>query len=595
LWGVSLHPRPPDRPSGRDPRYHPEVGGSSPLEERTVTVAGAPDETRTVNDRPGKAADRRGGATPPPAHVSQQFAVATLRDEEIQTARAMIRVGRLVAIACLVTLPFLGGMKELRIAVAIAMVPAIGVGFWVDRRIRDSARYGEATMVILAASVAPAALLAVLYFGIFSAAQLFPALALYFFSRRERFGSALAFYVANAVAQAGFAAVIISGWLPDPGLFHHELPVGELLLGHLLIQVGDLGAFLLGRHSHRAAREAIAKMQHAMLLAAQREALLHEARQDLDRALRIDSAGRYTDQTLGSYRLGQVIGRGGMGEVYDAWHVDSGDAAAVKLLVQRELGNPHSVERFLREVRAVRTLTSPHVVRVLDASAETDPIPYLVMERLTGHDLAHLLRSGRIPPEGLDEMLAQVGAAVEEAWEHGIVHRDLKPQNLYLADRPGRPVWKVLDFGVAALAESSGTLTQGHVVGTPAYMAPEQARGERVDFRADVYALSAIAYRWLTGRPAVAGRDLHTSIYQAVHVMPQRPGALAELHADVDAVLAIGLTKDPQLRWERVSELRSALRSALSGGLDPAIRRRAAEVLARHPWGAVRTSASSGR
>jgi eukaryotic-like serine/threonine-protein kinase len=186
-------------------------------------------------------------------------------------------------------------------------------------------------------------------------------------------------------------------------------------------------------------------------------------------------------------------------------------------------------------------------------------------------------------------MLAQVGSAVEEAWAQGIVHRDLKPQNLFLADGTGKPLWKVLDFGVAALDESSGTLTQGKVVGTPSYMAPEQARGDKVDRRADLYALGAICYRWLTGRPVVAGKDLHNALYQTVHVMPQQPSTLAELHVDVDAVLAIALCKQPDDRWQSVHELRAALARALAGDLDPETRRRAADLLARHPWGAVRS------
>jgi serine/threonine-protein kinase len=329
-------------------------------------------------------------------------------------------------------------------------------------------------------------------------------------------------------------------------------------------------------------------MQKALMLAAQREALLQEARMDLDRALAIDAAGRFTDHTFGAYRLGHVIGRGGMGEVYEAFNVHSGDVAAVKLLAKSELANPQSVERFLRELRAVKNLTSPHVVRVLATSDEQDDIPYLVMERLRGHDLAHHLRSGRMSPVALDDLLAQVGAALEEAWAKGIVHRDLKPQNLFLADGASVPLWKVLDFGVAALDDHSGTLTQGRVVGTPAYMAPEQARGERVDYRADVYALAAISYRWLTGRPVVAGKDLHNALYQTVHVMPQQPSTLAGFHSDVDAVLAIGLVKDPADRFESAAELRTALALALRGELDEATRRRGEAVIERHPWGAVR-------
>ena len=180
-------------------------------------------------------------------------------------------------------------------------------------------------------------------------------------------------------------------------------------------------------------------MQKAMMLAAQREALLQEARQDLDRALAIDAAGRFTDHTFGQYRLGHVIGRGGMGEVYEAFHIETGEAAAVKLLAQRELGNPQSVAAVpARGAHDAAALASPHVVRVLAASDDDDEIPYLVMERLRGHDLAHHLRSGRMSPDGAARDARRRSAPrVEEAWAQGIVHRDLKPQNLFLADAGG--------------------------------------------------------------------------------------------------------------------------------------------------------------
>ncbi|HSD86768.1 MAG TPA: serine/threonine-protein kinase [Kofleriaceae bacterium] len=555
-----------------------------------VTSGG--DEPATAHALPAGAHARRAAvivkdaATPTPGpQVSQQIALATLREEEADTARHMIKVGRILGLAAVLPLPFIGGSGPLRIAMIVAVGIAVTVGFAVERRIANAGLFSERTMLVLAMSVCPAIFIAVLYFGILSAVQLFPALALYFFSRRESLMSAIALLLTNTIAQLVFAMLVVFGVIGDPGLVRPNLPPGVLAVGHALLQVGFFCAFMLGRGSHRAARDAITKMQKAMTLAAQREALLHEARQDLDRALAIDAAGRFTEHTFGGYRLGNVIGRGGMGEVYEAFHVDSGQPAAVKLLAKGELGDPQSVARFLREVRAIRALTSKHVVRVFAASEERDDIPYLVMERLTGHDLAHHLRSGRMPPEALLEMLDQVGSAVEEAWAKGIVHRDLKPQNLFLSDGIG---WKVLDFGVAALEESSGTLTQGKVVGTPAYMAPEQARGEKVDHRADVYALAAIAYRWLTGRPAVSGKDLHNALYQTVHVMPQKPSTLAELHVDVDAALAIGLVKDPANRWQTVAELREALTKALAGDLDPRTRRRAADMIGFHPWGAVR-------
>lgn len=573
--------------------------GDAPAADRDDDEAGGTDQP-TAHALPAVAQAKRVAAqasSPPPLstggkhatpspQVSQQIALQTLREEEADSARQMIGVGRLLGLAAALTLPFIGGSRPLGIALAVAILVAVVFGFIIERRLRTTGQFRDSTMLAVAISVGPALFLAVLYFGVLSAVQLLPALALFFFCRRESARTALALYLANLVVQVAFAALIITGAIPDPGLVRSSHPPYVFATGHVLMQIAFLCAYLLGRGTYRASRDALGKMQKAMLLAAQREALLHEARQDLDRALAIDAAGRFTEHTFGDYRLGHVIGRGGMGEVYEAFHVGTGAPAAVKLLAHRELGNPQSRERFVREVRTVQKLSSPHVVRVLAASGGEDEIPYLVMERLSGHDLAHHLRSGKMAPSALLDMLTQVGAAVEEAWAKGIVHRDLKPQNLFLSDTGG---WKVLDFGVAALDDHAGTLTQGKVVGTPAYMAPEQARGERVDHRADVYALAAIAYRWLTGRPVVGGKDLHNALYQTVHVMPQQPTTLAvELHTDVDATLALGLCKEPVDRWQTVADLRAALELALAGQLDPRTRRRAADVLGKHPWGAVR-------
>jgi eukaryotic-like serine/threonine-protein kinase len=181
----------------------------------------------------------------------------------------------------------------------------------------------------------------------------------------------------------------------------------------------------------------------------------------------------------------------------------------------------------------------------------------------------------------------QVAEALEAARIAGIVHRDLKPQNLFLHQPANRPaLWKVLDFGMSKLADHHGTLTKGQVVGTPAFMPPEQARGVDVDHRADIYALGVIVYRALTGHPAFTAPDLVAIIGDVINQMPRRPSELATLHTDVDAVLAIALAKRTEDRFETAAEFSDALRAASRGELSAGLRGRAANLQRSLPWGA---------
>jgi serine/threonine-protein kinase len=188
-------------------------------------------------------------------------------------------------------------------------------------------------------------------------------------------------------------------------------------------------------------------------------------------------------------------------------------------------------------------------------------------------------REPRLSGEALRALCRQVGAAIDAAAAAGIVHRDLKPQNLFRCDDG---TWKVLDFGVALLAGDAGD--ERGVVGTPHYMAPEQALGRRVDHRADLYALGAIAYRCATGRHPFDATDPAALLYAIVHRMPPRPGALAELPADVDRLCAIALAKSTDERFASGADLARALAAALAGGLDRALRDRADALIRRRPW-----------
>src|SRR5262249_6172310 len=235
--------------------------------------------------------------------------------------------------------------------------------------------------------------------------------------------------------------------------------------------------------------------------------------------------GRYSERQLGPFRLGPLIGRGAMSEVYRAARVDDGRPAAVKVLHANLLGQAQHLRRFQREAEIIAQLKNAHVVRLyhVDMGGTVDMPAYLAMELLEGHDLAWLLRrERRLEPARVLALVDQVADALTEAAAAEIVHRDLKPQNLFAVGDAAAPQWKVLDFGVSKL-ESSGTLTHGHIVGTPGYMAPEQARGGDVGPVADVFALSVIAYRALTGRPAFSGREMPRVLFDVCYVQPMQP------------------------------------------------------------------------
>jgi serine/threonine protein kinase len=243
--------------------------------------------------------------------------------------------------------------------------------------------------------------------------------------------------------------------IADPGFIKGAwLRFDVRVICQVLVQVVLLGSFLTARGSRQSSLIALGELERAVRSVAQRQALLDEAREELRRALGT-GRGRFTGQQIGRYRLGEVIGRGAMGEVYAS--VDpAGEPVAVKMLSQASLGNPHHVQRFLRELRTAMSIDSTNVVRVFEVGEE--PLPYLVMERLTGSDLASLLRDARVlPHERVIDLVRQVGAGIAAAGAAGIIHRDLKPQNLMLAGE----TWKVLDFGVARLGDAGDTLTSG--------------------------------------------------------------------------------------------------------------------------------------
>ena len=555
-------------------------------------------ESATVVDRPADVPEPsiRALATPKPAmapslagashpgtSASLTTAADALRDEEVERTRKFIVIGWGISIATIGTVPLLPSPLPLKIAMVAAMVLGIVGSSFFYRAFADPRQYTDGALLKLALMCIVNSNVAVLYYGAFTVAPSIIVVGIHFVARTEAIRAARSIVATAFGLYVLMAVAIISGLIADPGVFRTDQPLDRrtMIIGALFVLGVYVLAYATARAFRRASLASIDDLQKATRLASQREALMDELRADLERALRVGGPGRHSEQIVGGYRLGIVLGRGAMGEVYEATSQATGERVAVKLLRRELLADPTHVARFLREVRASAALQSPYVVRVLDASADDASLPYLAMERLQGHTLAEVLRrDSRLPPADVVELLRHAGAGIDTATAAGVVHRDLKPQNLFRTDA----AWKILDFGVATLSEDTGTLTQGGIVGTPNYMAPEQAQGLRVDSRADVYALAAVAYRCLTGRHPFTGSDTPALLYAVVHRMPLRPGEATVLHADVDAWLAVALAKVPGDRFKSGAQLADGLAAALDGRLDPALRRRAEGLLRRHPW-----------
>ncbi|MFD1547634.1 Stk1 family PASTA domain-containing Ser/Thr kinase [Nonomuraea guangzhouensis] len=271
----------------------------------------------------------------------------------------------------------------------------------------------------------------------------------------------------------------------------------------------------------------------------------------------------------GRYELDGVVGRGGMAEVYRARDIRLDRIVAIKTL-RSDLARDHTFQaRFRREAQSAASLNHPAVVAVYDTGedvSEGAPVPYIVMEYVDGRTLRDLLRADRrLLPERAAELVDGILRALDYSHRGGIVHRDIKPANVMIT-RNGDV--KVMDFGIArAMADSAATMTQtAQVIGTAQYLSPEQARGERVDARSDIYSTGCVFYELLTGQPPFTGDSPVAIAYQHVREEPIPPSQIdPEIPAWCDAIVLKAMAKDPAHRYQNAGEMRADIQRAMSG------------------------------
>jgi serine/threonine-protein kinase len=282
----------------------------------------------------------------------------------------------------------------------------------------------------------------------------------------------------------------------------------------------------------------------------------------------------------GKYRVRRVVGAGSMGVVCEAQHLEIGKRLAIKLIEASLAGMGDIAQRFRQEARAASLVESQHIVQVFDVGTDTRLGLYLVMEYLTGRDLAKVLSvEKRLPADEAVRIGVQVARGLAKAHEAGVVHRDLKPANIFLTDREDdKPLVKILDFGISKVIDASRAdaklkLTRaGTVVGTPQYMSPEQAQGYSVDARTDVWALGLVLYEMLAGRPAYL--EMPTYEQFIIHLVSNPPDPLAEVAPWVDPALAKvvhrAIEHDVSLRIQRSVDLaRELLEAHPLAGMRP--------------------------
>jgi len=281
---------------------------------------------------------------------------------------------------------------------------------------------------------------------------------------------------------------------------------------------------------------------------------------------------------LGPYEISSLLGAGGMGEVYQAQDTRLGRGVAIKILPDEFSDDAQRMARFDREAKVLASLNHPSIAAIYGLE-DSNSVRALVMELVEGPTLAERIQQGLLPLDEALPIAKQIVEGLEYAHERGIIHRDLKPANVKITPKGDA---KILDFGLAKALEdefsagdmsTSPTLSHaatqaGMLLGTAAYMSPEQARGKKVDRRADIWSFGAVLYEMLTGKPAFAGETISDTLAAVIRAEPEWDDLSGTVPRSIARLLRRCLTKDPNQRLRDIGEARIVIEGAISGTLE---------------------------
>lgn len=258
---------------------------------------------------------------------------------------------------------------------------------------------------------------------------------------------------------------------------------------------------------------------------------------------------------LGKYEIKELVGRGGMAEVYRAYNPDLKNDVAIKVLNPNLTESHEASERFRREAQAIASLNHPNIVRVFDFSVDGN-LHYMVMELLEGETLGHVIERypEGMPYDQIVDYFTQLGSAIGYAHQQGVVHRDIKPSNVIITKDGTRVV--LTDFGLAKIVGQAGLTMSGMSSGTPSYMAPEQAAGEEITARTDIYSLGVVLFEMATGTVPFKGESFANILIKHIKEAPPRPSSVSEtINPVLEPVILRAMAKDPDLRYPTVEEM----------------------------------------